>query len=451
MRVTGSDTAILPMDDQLTLALSRHLPPRSNRLGLRIKDLGRALSAFAQRAPTVVALHYVNVFRVSHHELQCVEIDGCQFTNENRRCQYVNHPAEKIMIGNRLKRARDALGLSLRELEAAIQGHVSAQAIGKYERDEMMPSSAVLLALAKALKVSPEYLLSEREIELTGVDFRKAPHAGVKEERAVEASVLDQVERYLELEELLPGVDQPWDAPLSEAFAINCIEDAEQAANALRNLWRLGIDPIPFMAELLEDKGVKVIALDLPENVSGSKAFVQSPKRGDVPVIVVNQSHNGERQRFTLAHELAHLVLRFSGLSDAEQEKAADRFAGAFLMAKDMVLRLLGEHRTSISIGELAELKKIFKVSVASLVVRCSQLGILPKQAYGRLWAQIKSMGWNGQASTEPNLLPAEVPQRMERLCLRAVSEGAISEARAAELLSISVRELDRRLMGQAA
>jgi Zn-dependent peptidase ImmA (M78 family) len=205
------------------------------------------------------------------------------------------------------------------------------------------------------------------------------------------------------------------------------------------------------MAELLEDKGVKVIALDLPENVSGSKAFVQRPDRPDVPVIVVNQGHNGERQRFTLAHELAHLALRFSGLSDAEQEKAADRFAGAFLMAKDMVLRLLGPHRTSISLGELAELKKLFKVSIASLVVRCAQLGIISKAAYGRLWAQIKSLGWNSQSSNEPGTLTAEVPQRMERLCLRAVAEGAISEARAAELLSVSVRELDRRLMGQLA
>ncbi|MDG0857491.1 helix-turn-helix domain-containing protein [Roseateles puraquae] len=355
------------------------------------------------------------------------------------------------MIGNRLKRAREALGMSLRELEAAIQGQVSAQAIGKYERGEMMPGSTILLALAKALQVSPEYLLSEREIELTGVDFRKAPHAGAKEERAVEASILDQVERYLELEELMPGIDHVWIAPGEEAFAINRIEDAEEAAAALRRLWRLGIDPIPFMAELLEDKGVKVIALDLPENVSGSKAFVQRPEREDVPVIVVNQGHNGERQRFTLAHELAHLVLRFSGLSDAEQEKAADRFAGAFLMAKDMVLRLLGAHRTSVSIGELAELKKLFKVSIASLVVRCSQLGILSKAAYGRLWAQIRDMGWNSQASSEPCTLQPEVPQRMERLCLRAVSEGAISEARAAELLNISVRELDRRLSGQFA
>ena len=354
------------------------------------------------------------------------------------------------MIGNRLKRAREALGLSLRDLESAIHGQVSAQAIGKYERGEMMPGSTVLLALAKALRISPEFLLSEREVELIGVDFRKASQAGAKEERAVEASVLDQVERYLELEELLPGLDDAWAAPRSAKFDIHLVEDAEQAADALRKLWSLGSDPIASMTELLEDKGIKVIALDLPASVSGSKALVRRREQDDVPVIVVNQHHNGERQRFTLAHELAHLVLRTNDLSDAEQEKAADRFAGAFLMAKDTVLRLLGSHRTSISLGELAELKKIFKVSIASLAVRCSQLGVLTKAAYGRLWAQIRGLGWNGPASSEPNSLPAEVPLRMERMCLRAVAEGAISEAKAADLLNISVRELDRRLTGQA-
>lgn len=57
-------------------------------------------------------------------------------------------------------------------------------------------------------------------------------------------------------------------------------------------------------------------------------------------------------------------------------------------------------------------------------------------------------MGWNGPGSNEPRKLPAEVPQRMELMCLRAVAEQAISEAKGAELLNISVRELDRRLMG---
>lgn len=355
------------------------------------------------------------------------------------------------MIGNRLKRAREAKAFSLRELEAAIQGRVTAQAIGKYERDESMPSSGVLLALARTLGVSPEFLMSERPIELSGVDFRKGPQAGVKEERAVEAAVLDQVERYLELEELFPGADQSWEPPSGPQFSISRIEDAEQAADSLRQLWKLGIDAIPLMAELLEDKGVKVIALDLPENISGSKAFVQRMGRDDVPVIVVNAHHNGERQRFTLAHELAHLVLNFVGLNDKDQEKAADRFAGAFLMAKEMMVRLLGAHRTSISLGELVDLKRLFRVSIASLIVRCSQLEVISRALYGRIWSQIKDLGWNGPQSTEPEALEAEVPQRMERMCLRAVAEGAISEAKASELLGISVRALDRRLTPQGA
>jgi Zn-dependent peptidase ImmA (M78 family) len=261
---------------------------------------------------------------------------------------------------------------------------------------------------------------------------------------------LDKVERYLELEEIsLGGADQLWSTPLREELTINCIEDVEKAAETLRIIWNLGSDPIPCMAELLEEKGIKVIALDLPDDVSGSKAFVKRARQDNVPVVVVNQKHNGERQRFTLAHELAHLVLRFTAMSDVDEEKAANQFAGAFLMAKEMMYRLLGTNRTSISLGELAELKKIFKVSIASLVVRCNQLGVISKAVYGRLWGEIKALGWNKQTSNEPYRFPAEVPQRMERLCLRAVAEGLISESRAAELLQISVRKLEHLLMPQ--
>lgn len=351
------------------------------------------------------------------------------------------------MIGSRLKLAREASGLSLRDLEAAINSLVSAQAIGKYERNEMMPSSTVLLALAESLKIAPDYLLNAREIELTGVDFRKATHAGSKEERAVVATVLDQVERYLELEELMPSVDVQWQPPIDDLFKITSIEDAENAADALRKKWDLGIDSIPSMTELLEEQGVKVISLDLPMEVSGSKAFVERPNFPNVPVIVVNEKHNGERQRFTLAHELAHLVLEFGdGLSDKDQEKAADRFAGAFLMAKEIMKKILGANRTSISLGELVELKKIFKVSIASLVVRCSQIGILPKTAYYKLFKAIEALGWNGPNSKEPLRFDAEVPERFIRLCFRAVSEGAISLSRAAELMNKSVHELDHMM-----
>jgi transcriptional regulator with XRE-family HTH domain len=76
------------------------------------------------------------------------------------------------MIGQRIKLARKKAGLSLRGLADALDGKVSAQAIGKYERDEMTPSSGVLIALSKALGVSLSYLMESHGVELTGVDFR---------------------------------------------------------------------------------------------------------------------------------------------------------------------------------------------------------------------------------------------------------------------------------------
>ena len=77
------------------------------------------------------------------------------------------------MIGQRLKLARSASGLSLRDLESAIGNLVTAQAIGKYERNEDMPSSGVLSALARALNVSEDYLIATDDMVLDGVEFRK--------------------------------------------------------------------------------------------------------------------------------------------------------------------------------------------------------------------------------------------------------------------------------------
>src|ERR1700732_312380 len=86
------------------------------------------------------------------------------------------------MIGQRLKLARAASGLSLRELEEVIGNRVTAQAIGKYERDEDMPSSPVLSALARGLSVSEEYLLATDDLVLDGVEFRKKEIASKREE-----------------------------------------------------------------------------------------------------------------------------------------------------------------------------------------------------------------------------------------------------------------------------
>jgi Zn-dependent peptidase ImmA (M78 family) len=356
------------------------------------------------------------------------------------------------MIGSRLKLARDAAGLSLRELEARIDALVSAQAIGKYERDEMMPSSTVLLALAKALGVSPDYLLSKREVALSEVDFRRHSATGEKEQRAVEAIVVDYAERYIQLEELLPDAARKWQAPMGEEFLISKPEDAEAAAARLRTIWELGIGPINSMMELLEDKGVKIVSIPMPETVSGSKAFAKQAGADAAALMVVNSDHNGERQRFTLAHELGHLVLRFDEVViPKQQEKAADRFAGAFLITQELLRKHVGKYRTAIQMPELLYLKRIFKVSIAALVVRCGQLGILTQGAYRRLWSFLKARGMADFGSAEPYPLPPERPTRMKRLCLRAMAEDVISESKAMALLRLSRKEFEQELDFKAA
>jgi transcriptional regulator with XRE-family HTH domain len=120
------------------------------------------------------------------------------------------------MIGRRLKVARAAAGLSLRELSARMDGVVTAQAIGKYERDEDMPGSRALMGLARALDVSEDYLLSDEELVLEGVDFRKK--ASSREEATIEAKSVQLLERYLAVEDLLGLRSVDWERPRSAPF-----------------------------------------------------------------------------------------------------------------------------------------------------------------------------------------------------------------------------------------
>ena len=347
-----------------------------------------------------------------------------------------------MSIGQSIRISRRAEGLSLRDLEARIDNRVTAQAISKYERDESMPSSGVLIALANALGVSVDYLASDSDIALEAVDFRRKRLTSKREEAQVEARVLDLLERYLTVEEILglPTVarDIPRDAPWP---VLHDVAEAEQAALGLRSHWGLGLDPIPNLVELLEERGIKVLSMPLT-NIDGLTAGVRREDRSVASVIVVNRRDWGERRRFTVAHELGHMILDVAPKVD--DEKAAHRFAGAFLMPAETLRAEVGKHRQSIGWSELFDLKRIFGVSVQALTYRCKDLGIFGNPLFRRLFNEFTRRGWRRPPYREPGAMDGEEPKRFERLCFRALAEGAISESRAAELLGHSVHELVR-------
>lgn len=344
------------------------------------------------------------------------------------------------MIGKRLKLARQGSGLSLRDLESKIGNIVSAQAIGKYERDEMLPSSTTLIALSKALGVSEAYLLGQSDLQLEGVEFRKKKITSKKEEAHVSASVIGHVERYLEVEDIIYSASIKWDHPREAPFPVHTLQDAEFASEKLRYYWRLGTSPIAKFAEFLEERGIKVLSLPLAASVSGLTCWVKRRNGSSVPVIVINENHRGERQRFTLAHELGHMVLDVS--PNLDEETAANRFSGAFLVPSEILWAEIGKHRTTLTVGELIHLKSLFGVSIQALTYRCKDLEIISSKVFQDLFAEFSRRGWRTPPYNEPLPIPKEEPLRFERLCFRAVAEDAINEVKAAELLGVTVRKL---------
>lgn len=347
------------------------------------------------------------------------------------------------MFEERLKLARRRRGLSLRALSSAIGGMVSAQAIGKYERGVMMPSSSVTIALAEALDVPVSYLLSPTRVSLESVEFRRPTSTRVRERASVEADVLDQVDRYLQIEEILGIGTARYHEPAGTPYPIVSLEDTEMATQRLRDAWELGGGPIPDMPELLQERGIKVFNLDLPGSVDGLSCRVRRADGDDVPAVVYSTGKTLERERFTIAHELGHMVLNIQ--PSVNKERACQWFAGAFLAPSDELFRELGRRRRKFGFAELIEIKHMFGISAAALVMRMRDLRIITDATVTAIFAGI-GRTWK---TKEPEPMKREQGRtRFLRLCLRALAEDDISQSKAAELLRLKVSEIERVMVG---
>lgn len=290
-----------------------------------------------------------------------------------------------------------------------------------------------------------EYLAGDQSIVLEGIEFRKKQIAGKKQQAQLQAQAIHLIERYLTVEEILALPSAQWDKPRASPYPARELADADRAAGSLREHWNLGIDPIPNLVELLEERGIKVLVLESAENIDGLAAKVRRFSGEPVRIIVIRKGVHGERQRFSLAHELGHMVMDIEG--DAKfSEKAAHRFAGALLMPAEALWSNVGKHRSSIGWSELFALKALFGASVQAITYRCGDLGIFPASLSDRLFRDFSRLGYRTAPDYEPHHLPEEKPGRFNRLCYRALAERAISEPKGAELLNITVRELNRRM-----
>ena len=195
-------------------------------------------------------------------------------------------------------------------------------------------------------------------------------------------------------------IEERFNLPAPDVPDLRADATPEAAAQAVREYWGLGQQPVPSMVKLLEAKGVRVFSLC--EDTKTVDAF--SCWRNSQPFVFLNTFKSTERSRFDAAHELGHLVMHRHGeQQDSRQaENEADQFASHFLMPQDDVASRI---RYVTGLEELIRAKKRWGVSVAALTYRLNKMGIVSEWQNRTFNIEISRRGYR---SHEPEGLKPE-------------------------------------------
>ncbi|MFI7225145.1 ImmA/IrrE family metallo-endopeptidase [Nonomuraea angiospora] len=278
------------------------------------------------------------------------------------------------------------------------EGNVSQGYVSKAEAGRLAVTGDRLALYARALRYPPHLLCLDADIEGAGVGLihhRKKASLTTTSLRTIHAQ-LNLVR--LQLHNLLRAVEKP-PAVLFEHIDVDDYDTAEDAAQTLRARWGLPRGPIESVVGAIESAG----GLVLRRSLAGREldAVSQWPT-GERPIFVLNTHASADRQRFTLSHELGHVVMHV--VPNGSQEQQADQFASEFLLpARD-----IGPHlRADIDLDRLYELKKIWRVSMAALLRRAHTLGAVSDWRYRQLNIELSTLGYR---TTEPQVSPRETP-----------------------------------------
>lgn len=329
--------------------------------------------------------------------------------------------------------AREARGWTQKDLAAACgltQGHLS-----KLESGLVDVGPGVLEQLAGALGCPVallEYTAPVRGIEVTCLHHRrKASTMGATTKKRIEA--LAQLTR-ISVDGLLNGIDL---ANVRELHRASGMAEVNPEAAAADTRVALGVSsgPVENLMRAVEAAGVIVVQRTLG---TASQDAVTTWPAGSPPMMMVNTGLAADRLRFTVAHELGHLVLH--AVPGDDQESEADRFASSFLAPADQIRpELVGLQTNEMS--RLMKMKVKWGMSIAALIRRARDLDEIDDNRYREFQIKLSRLGWR---TVEPGAAMAEAPTLLSRVInLRRNQQGLSSSELAA--LAIMSEEAFRR------
>ena len=346
----------------------------------------------------------------------------------------------QTIIGQRIKNSRIHKGLSLQEVAENIG--VSKQMINKYEQGKSIPNSEKLIAFSKLFNQKIDYFFRKPEVIIGEINFRKKSKFSIKKVNALKEEIRIQIENYIFIENICE-VSNSFENPLQN----NNIQSGQDVKNAVRSIcesWKLGQDAIQDCIELLEDNHVKVIEVDDETGTFDGLATIIDAK---YPIIVISKNMPIERKRFTLLHELGHLLLPIADLELKEQEKLCNVFASEMLLSEENIRNEFGKIRSRVSFEELKNIQKKYGISISAIVYKLGETKIMTPERVKKFYMRLNTDVNLKKIVEESRFESYEHSNRFENLVYRAVSEELISMSKASSLLQISLDQLKQNLM----
>lgn len=324
--------------------------------------------------------------------------------------------------GKRLVTLRRLLSLSQTELAASTG--ISQPQISLMERGDRTVTDSAAAQIAAATKMPVSFFdqaapsvsgtLSFRKLAGASAISRDSSIARFEELERVSAELCDRIGYRL--------------TPLPQAEDDIDGDDIEVLAAQTRAALKLELqDPILNLTRAMERRGIVVAAVAAVEEgiLEGHDGASRASERIQRPVIAYVSGKPGDRQRFTEAHELGHIVLhgRRPDVGEKIKEREAHRFAGALLIPSEAMRQTVSE---TLSLNGYLALKATWGVSIQAIVARAHALGLISDSRRKSLMVQISYKGWRRD---EPVDVRPERPVLLRQMLVKEFGESPYLKA----------------------
>jgi Zn-dependent peptidase ImmA (M78 family) len=303
---------------------------------------------------------------------------------------------DRLFNGALLTLARQVRRKGQAELVALLEGVITQGTLSKLEHGRIQPQPQLVEKLAVALQMRPSFFYRPAYVREPMVSYhRKKAKLAVKDQDALHG--LAEIFR-LNLKSLLASVDlDPTLPPLPAVDPDEYGRDIEEIARMLRQRWQLPKGPIEDLTKLAERAGIIVIAFDFgSELVDG---FCQHACDGLPPIVYLNSNQPKDRYRFSLAHEIGHLICHQT--PHPEQEIEANRFASELLMPSRDIKNDFEPH----SLTKFMDLKLYWGTSMQALIYKAWQVGSLSDRMFKYYVIEMSKRGYRRREPVEASHL----------------------------------------------